>query len=103
MTLFEQCKVLVRTTTTDDGLVAHINQLIDTAKRDITLGGVHESWTKDEPTDPIIITTIKAYVASQYFFDVDINISNKWLDVYNRHLTKLHNRSVYKSEKVEAI
>lgn len=103
MSVLEQCKVVVRTTTSDEGLLAHIGQLIDAAKRDLSLGGVHESWLGDEPDDPLVVGAVKAYVGWQYFFDDDTYVSEKWLKSYNIHLSKIHNRSVYSEPKAEAI
>lgn len=95
MTILEECKVSLRTTTTDADLVAKIESLIDTVRRDITLADADESWIPAEPTDPVIRQCIVCFVCWMYFNDIDTAESDKWLKAYNIFRNKIHNRSVY--------
>ena len=95
MAILDDCKIALRTTTTDAQLVARINLLIDSAKQDIILGDVHEGWVPSEPTDPIVKSAITCYVCWLYFNDINTGESDKWLKSYDIHRNKLHNRSKY--------
>lgn len=95
MAILTQCKTALRTTTTDENLVARINALIDSAKEDLKLGGVDESWLIDEPTNPLIKQAIISYVCWLYFNDIDINESEKWRNIYDIHVLKIQLRSQY--------
>lgn len=96
MAILDKVKIGLRTTTTDTNLESQINTLIDSTKEDLSLGGVHSDWLPDEPADPIIIQCIVCYVCWQYFNDIDITESDKWMKAYNLHRQKIHNRYKYR-------
>lgn len=98
MTMLEECKVALRSSTTDDDFEARITALINTAKRDILDGSdIDTTWVPAEPTDELIRQTIFAYVCWQFPNDIDSVESQKWLDAYNIHRHKINTRSKYET------
>lgn len=92
--LIDDVKTALRTTTTNQMFVDQIQLLIESAKEDLVLGGVDPSWTTSE-SDSLIKQCIISYVCWLYFNDIDKVESDKWLNIYNLHRQKIHNRSKY--------